>query len=228
MSREGFFEPVCATAGGGMENVMKRNPVITIARQYGSRGSDIAKRLGEILGIKAYDKELIQLAAERSGYHRDVLEKADEKAAGSLLYAIATSAPSMFGGFGGHYDIPINDKLFIVQNNVIQELAASEQCIIIGRCGDYALRNFEDKLCIFIYADIEDRVKYISDIKGISESEAELLISKEDKRRASYYNFYTGQKWGAPDRYAASINSSKFGIEGTAQIIADMVKRVSE
>ena len=205
---------------------MYKNPVITIARQYGSGGREIGEKVAEILGIKAYGKELIDMAAQKSGYHPDMLKKADERAAGSLLYSLAVGA-SVAGGVAGHYDIPINDKLFIVQNDIIKELAEKEQCIIIGRCGDYALRNFDNKISIFIHADFEWRKKRISEKNGVSVKEAENLIVKEDKYRANYYNFYTGHKWGASERYAATFNTSVFGVDATAQIIADMIKDMS-
>lgn len=203
-----------------------KNPVITIARQYGCEGHRIGEKVAERLGIPFYDKELITLAAQKSGYHPEALKNADEKAAGSLLYTLATGA-SALGGIVGHYDIPINDKLFIVQNDIIKELAEKEQCVIIGRCGDYALRNFENKLTVFIYADIKDRIRHIAEVEGVSEDAAENLVSKEDKRRASYYNFYTGQKWGVPERYSLCLSSSVFGLDGCADVIVDVVKKLS-
>ena len=206
---------------------MYKNPVITIARQYGSGGREIGEKLALMLGIKAYGRELIDIAAEKSGYHPEMLTKVDERAAGSLLYSLAVGA-SLSGGIAGHYDIPINDKLFIVQNEIIKELAENEQCIIIGRCGDYALRDFDNKISIFIHADLDSRIKRISEIKGVSEKEAESLIAKEDKYRSNYYNFYTGQKWGASERYSATFNSSALGIDATVRIIADMVKALSK
>ena len=205
---------------------MHNNPVITIARQYGSGGREIGEKVAELLGIKAYGKELIDLAAEKSGYHPDMLQKADERAAGSLLYSLAVGA-SVAGGIAGHYDIPINDKLFIVQNDIIKELASKEQCIIIGRCGDYALRNFENKISVFIHADFDWRKKRIAEKNGVSEKEAENLIIKEDKFRANYYNFYTGHKWGASERYDATFNSSILGVDEIARIIAAMAKSKS-
>ena len=202
-------------------------PVITIARQYGSGGREIGEKLAQMLGIKAYGKELIDMAAEKSGYHPEMLTKADERAAGSLLYSLAVGA-SVAGGIAGHYDIPINDKLFIVQNEIIKELAEKEQCIIIGRCGDYALSDIKNKITVFIHADLESRVKRISALKGVSEKEAESIIVKEDKYRSNYYNFYTGQKWGACERYSAAFNSGVLGVDATARIIADMVKELSK
>lgn len=202
---------------------MHNNPVITIARQYGSGGREIGEKVAELLGIKAYGRELIDLAAEKSGYHPDMLHKADERAAGSLLYSLAVGA-SVAGGIAGHYDIPINDKLFIVQNDIIKELADKEQCVIIGRCGDYALRNYENKISVFIHADYDWRKKRVMERNGVSEKEAENLIVKEDKYRANYYNFYTGHKWGASERYDATFNSSILGIDEIARIIAEMAK----
>lgn len=205
---------------------MYKNPVITIARQYGSEGHRIGEKVAACLGIPFYDKELISLAAQKSGYHPDALKQADEKAAGSLLYTLATGG-SALGGMMGHYDIPINDKLFIVQNDIIKELAQKEQCVIIGRCGDYALRNFDNKLTVFIYGDVKERIRHIAEEEGVSEEAAENMIAKEDKRRASYYNFYTGLKWGVPERYSLCLNSSVLGVDGCAEVIVDVVRKLS-
>ena len=205
---------------------MYNKPVITIARQYGCEGHKIGEKVAEILNIPFYDKELIALAAQKSGYHPETLKHADEKASGSLLYTLATGATSL-GGMIGHYDIPINDKLFIVQNDIIKELAEKEQCVIIGRCGDYALRNFVNKVTVFIYGDVRERVRHIAEVEGVSESVAEGMVAKEDKRRAGYYNFYTGLKWGVPERYSLSLNSSVLGIDGCAEMIVDAVLRIS-
>ncbi len=205
---------------------MYKNPVITIARQYGSGGREIALKVAEILGIKAYGKELIDMAAEKSGYHPDMLKKADERAAGSLLYSLAVGS-TVAGGLAGHYDIPINDKLFIVQNEIINDLAQKEQCVIIGRCGDYALRDFQNKITVFIHADMDSRIERIMKINNVSKSEAESLINKEDKRRANYYNFYTGKKWGSLDRYNLALNSSVIGIDESAKIIAGIARDFS-
>lgn len=205
---------------------MYKNPVITIARQYGSGGREIALKVAEILGIKAYGKELIELAAEKSGYHPEMLKKVDERAAGSLLYSLAMGSATS-GGLAGHYDIPINDKLFIVQNEIINDLAKNEQCVIIGRCGDYALRDFPNKITVFIHADMDSRIERIMKINNVSKNEAESLIAKEDKRRANYYNFYTGKKWGTLDRYNLALNSSVIGIDESAKIIASIARDFS-
>lgn len=199
------------------------HPVITIARQYGCGGHEIGNKVAQALGIKVYDKELIHLAAEKSGYHPDMLRRVDEQASASLLYTLATGA-STIGGLSARYDIPINDKLFIVQNEIIRELANEGPCIIIGRCGDYALKDYDNKLCFFLYGDMPARVARVAKENGISEDEAEKLISKQDKKRANYYNFYTGQKWGSYERYTASFNASVLGTDKTADLIISMAK----
>ena len=205
---------------------MYKNPVITIARQYGSGGREIALKVAEILGIKAYGKELIELAAEKSGYHPEMLKKVDERAAGSLLYSLAMGS-AVTGGLAGHYDIPMNDKLFIVQNEIIKELAEKEQCVIIGRCGDYALRDFPNKITVFIHADMDSRIERIMKINNVSCDEAEGLIEKEDKRRANYYNFYTGKKWGSIEQYTLTLNSSVVGVDESAKIISHIARDFS-
>ncbi len=200
------------------------NLVITIARQYGSGGREIGVRVAELLGIKAYNKELITMAAQKSGIAADVAGKVDERATSSLLYTLAMGSSS-YGSINVGYDVPVNDKLFIAQSDVIKELAENEDCVIVGRCADYVLRDHAKRISFFIYADHETRVRRIMNRQGVSENEARELIKKTDRRRANYYNFYTGRKWGKYDHYSVSIDSSLLGIEGTARVIADIAKR---
>jgi cytidylate kinase len=202
---------------------MNNKIAITISRQYGSGGREIGVKLAEMLGIKSYDKELIDIVSQKSGIATDVLQSADEKAANSLLYTLATGS-SMHGSSLFGIDIPINDKLFIAQSGIIKEIAENESCIIIGRCADYVLRKNPQALKFFIYADIDSRIDRISTRQNISASQAKSLIESTDKRRSSYYNFYTGRKWGRFEYYDVSINSSLLGIEKTAQVLYDIVQ----
>lgn len=202
---------------------MKDHFVITIARQYGSGGREIGKRVAEILGIKSYDKELITMAAQKSGLHAHVAHHADEQATNSLLYTLAMGSAT-FNTVNYNMDVPINDKLFITQSDIIKGLVQEEDCVIVGRCGDYVLRNYDNRLSIFIYADMSCRIRRIAEVDGISENEAKERIKKTDKRRINYYNFYTGRKWGAFENYHASFNSSALGLEDTAQTIAAMAR----
>ena len=210
-----------------MEQNMSEKFVITIARQYGSGGREIGQRVAEILGIKSYDKELITMAAQKSGLHANVAHHADEQVTNSLLYTLAMGSGA-FTTANFSTDMPINDKLFITQSDVIKGLVEENDCVVIGRCGDYVLRNYDNRLSIFIYADLDCRVRRISELNQVSEHEARDMIKKTDKRRINYYNFYTGRKWGAFENYHASFNSSVLGVEKTAQMIAAMAKIAME
>jgi cytidylate kinase len=205
------------------------NISITIGRQFGSGGREIGVRVAEMLGARLYDKELIHLAAEKNGVNPDYLRRVDEKATNSLLYTLALGS-NFFGTamtFG--YKPPLNDKLFLLQSDVIRRIANEGSCVIIGRCADYVLREHTNRLSIFIYGDLPHRKARIMERhEGMSESAALDLINKTDKRRSSYYNFYTGNKWGKYDNYHLAINSSLLGIEGTVALIADCARRMVE
>lgn len=203
------------------------NTIITIARQYGSGGREIGERVAEILGIKTYDKELIRMAAAGTDIHEQALEKADEKAASSLLYTLAMGSNSFAGFHTASYNLPINDKLFILQSDVIREIAERESAVIIGRCADYVLRKNENRLSVFIYADIDRRrERVLARHPELKASEVIDVINKTDRRRSSYYNFYTGSKWGKYDNYHLALDSGRLGVETCAQIIADCVRKM--
>ncbi len=197
---------------------------ITIGRQYGSGGKEIGKHLGELLGFRVYDKELLFLAAQKNGINPDALRRVDEKASNSLLYTLAMGS-SLYGARHFGVDVPINDQLFITQTDIIKQAAEEENCIFVGRCADYVLRNYKHRISIFVYADKELRIARISEELGIDRSEALALINKTDKRRINYYNFYTGKKWGRCENYHLSVDSGLLGIEGSAQMLADIVRR---
>ena len=205
---------------------MAKKLVITIARQYGSGGREIGERIAELLGIPIYDKELIKEAAANGNLSEDVLKNVDESAANSLLYTLAMGSNLMgHNAFG--YKMPINDKLFILQSDVIKKYAENGSCVIIGRCADFVLNGKENVLRLFIYGDLEHRKARIAERHPeIKSSQIVDVINKTDKRRASYYNFYTGNKWGKYDNYDMAINSSTLGIAGTAEIIAEYARKI--
>ena len=199
--------------------------IITIARQYGSGGREIGERVAELLGIVKYDKEFVTMAAEKeSALDAQALEKVDERATSSLLYTLAMGS-NLFHTPHASPALPLNDKLFAIQCSIIRSVAEKdESCVMIGRCADYVLREHPNRLSVFIYADLDARKKRVAERHNVKESEALDLINKTDRRRASYYNFYTGNKWGKYDNYHIAINSAVLGIEGTAQLIADMAR----
>lgn len=208
---------------------MSKKVVVTIARQYGSGGREIGERVAALLGIPLYDKELIKEAASKGNISEEVLRGADESAANSLLYTLAMGSNVLGATMHFGYKMPINDKLFILQSEVIKAYAKEGSCVIIGRCADYVLRDEKTVFRIFIYGDLDHRQERIaSRHPELKSSQIIDVINKTDKRRASYYNFYTGNKWGKYDNYDMAINSSTLGLEGTAQIIAASVKKLIE
>ena len=208
---------------------MSKRLIITVARQYGSGGREIGERVAEILGIPLYDKQLIADAASKGNLNVDVLKKTDETAANSLLYTLAMGSNVVGTTMHFGYKMPINDKLFILQSEVIKEYAKGGSCVIIGRCADYVLREDKDLFRLFIYGDVDHRKLRVAERHPeIKTSQIVDVINKTDRRRASYYNFYTGNKWGKYDNYDMAVNSSTLGIEGTAQLIASCAKRLME
>ncbi len=206
---------------------MSKKVVVTIARQYGSGGREIGERIAEILGVPLIDKELIKDAASKGELNEDIIKSADESAANSLLYTLAMGSNVLGTTIHFGYKMPINDKLFILQSDAIKEYAAKGSCVIIGRCADYVLRDEPNLFRIFIYGDLDHRKERVAarhpEIKNTQVID---VINKTDKRRSSYYNFYTGKKWGKYDNYDMAVNSSTFGIEETARIIAAAVQRL--
>ncbi len=208
---------------------MKKKIIITIARQYGSGGREIGELVAEKLGIALYDKELITEAATRGSLDENVTKIADESAANSLLYTLAMGSNVLGTTMHFGYKMPLNDKLFILQSEVIKEFAKGKSCVIIGRCADYVLRDEEKLLRIFIYGDLDHRQARVAERHPeLKSSQIIDVINKTDKRRSSYYNFYTGNKWGKYDNYDIAVNSSTLGIEGTANLICACVKKLIE
>ena len=204
---------------------MSKNILITIARQVGSGGREVGELVAKNLGIDYHDKSLINMAAEKSGLSPEVLHNTDEKATPSFLYSIAMGGMGMVPfTHGMPYDTPINDRLFVLQSGIIEELAKSHSCVFIGRCADFVLRDFDNVLRVFVYADIEKRAETIAKRNDISISEARHLATKLDKKRSNYYGYYTSKKWGRSENYDLMIDTTKIGVEGAAKIIEEYVK----
>ena len=197
--------------------------VVTIARQFGSGGRKIGKKVADKLGVPFYDTKLITLAAKESGIDPDVLKSVDEKAANSLLYALSIGAASSYDVFGTEPPMPMNDKLFLIQHDIIKKVSA-DPCVIVGRCSDYILRDRTDCVKIFIYADMKYRKKYAKDVYRISEDKVEGVINRMDKSRANYYQFYSDNDWGDMKNYDLCLNSGKLGVDGCVRLIVSYLK----
>ena len=196
---------------------MKNNFIITIGRQFGSGGREIGEALANKLGIPYYDKELISLAAKESGMEAEVFNNVDERATNSLLYSLSMGLYSFGSNFSNSGDLPVNDRLYILQHQIIKKLASEGPCVIVGRCADYVLKDFDNCINVFIHANMEYRKKRAIEIHDVKKNKAEQIINKTDKVRANYYGFYSGQKWGQAQNYDLSIDSSKLT---TSQAVA--------
>lgn len=221
--RGGRYGPGAARHFDERQGNPMKHTVITIARQYGSGGRVIGKKLAEELGVPFYDKELITLAAQKSGASSEVLENVDEKAANSLLYAFC------MGGVGAMMNLnagnlPINDSLYLTQSQIIRDAAAEGSCVVVGRCADYILRENPHRISFFIYADMEHRMDRVKNVYGVEEDKLEEYILKKDKQRANYYNYYTSRKWYRFENYDLSVDSGTLGIDNTVQIMKQYIQ----
>ena len=198
--------------------------IITIGRQFGSGGRSIGEKLAKKLGVSFYDKELISIAAKESGMDPEVFKGVDEKAANSLLYSLSMGLYSFGSGFSAMGDLPVNDKLYLLQHKIIKEIAEKESCVIVGRCADYVLRENPNCVNIFVYANMEYRKEQSIKKHGIDAVRAEHIINKTDKSRANYYSFYSGQKWGMAENYDLCIDSSKLIEEKIVDLIAQYIQ----
>lgn len=200
------------------------NSVITIGREFGSGGREIAMKLGEELGIKVYDKELLQRAAKESGICEELFQTHDEKPTNSFLYSLVMDTYSLGYSSGTYTDMPINHKVFLAQFDAIKKIAEEGPCIMVGRCADYALESFKHCVNIFIHADLDARIRRIARIYDLTDAKAKDMIVKNDKKRASYYDYYTNKRWGEAQSYDFCLNSSKLGIDGTVEAIKHLTK----
>ena len=191
---------------------------INIGRQLGSGGRAIGRLLADSMGARYLDRELLTLAADRSGLSPEIFERTDEHK--GFLHTLAGSLFPAFSAHTGCYDESVNDDtLFRLQSEAIRRAAQEAPCIIIGRCADYVLRDMPRTVNVFVVADRRDRIARLCRMNNITEAEAARRIDKGDQRRAEYYNFYTQQRWGAAETYDLCLNTSLFGIERTAEII---------
>ena len=181
--------------------------IITIGRQFGSGGRVIGKELAKRLGFDYYDKELLSEAAKVSGLDCSCFEQADEKELFSIPNIFSTNWLSF--GFGDDSNSSMSSEhIFKCQSDVIRMIAEKGNCIIVGRCADYVLRDFPNCINLFLHAPLEARVERVMARDKISEKEAMAIVKRHDKQRASYYNFFTDKTWGDGKSYHFSIDSS--------------------
>ena len=190
--------------------------VISIGRQHGSGGREIARLLAQELGIKCYDKEIVDEAAKHSDFSRDLINAYDEKRMSAfMLHA---------GGYGLNENFRLNMQVVSAQFDAIREIASKGDCIFVGRCADYILRDRSDLVSVFILGDMDERLKCLERRQGLDVATARKKIKEVDKDRSSFYKYYSDQVWGDAQNYDLCINSSRLGVEGTGKVIMDYIK----
>ncbi|WP_302558158.1 AAA family ATPase [Holdemania filiformis] len=194
---------------------MTNNRIVTISRQFGSGGRTVGKQLAVQLGIPCYDQELIEKLAQASGFTPEMVAKQQEASPYSSHWAFALSEGQFMGA-------SIQDQLWQLQRKIILELAEKESCVIVGRCADVILKDHADCLTAFIKEKKAKRAKRIVEVYGETEVAIEKRIRDKDKRRAVYYEFYTGQTWGLAENFHVALDSGELGIERCVDILADL------
>ena len=194
---------------------MAGKEIITIGRQFGSGGHEVGRRLAAELGLKLYDKELLKMMAQESNICEQVLEDYDEKNTGSLLYSIMMDVyPSM-----NYVGNTLQRQIYQAQYDTIRKIGEKGGCVIVGRGADYILRDHSRLTSVFIHASDEFRIGRIMEYEHVTAQKAKDIIVKADKKRASFYNFQTENKWGSVSSYNLSLDTSDIGIDGCVNVI---------
>ncbi len=205
---------------------MAHKSIVTIGRQYGSGGREIGEKVAAALGIPFYDKELLGRAAKESGLCQELFENQDEKPTSSFLYSLVMDTYSMGYASSTMQTMPLNHKVFLAQFHAIQKIAQEGSCVMVGRCADYALEENPNRIAVFLYGDMDKRVRRIATLYDLTDAKAKEAIQKNDKQRASYYNYYTNKRWGDIHSYDLLASTSVLGVDGTVKLLCDYVEQV--
>lgn len=198
--------------------------IIAIERQYASGGKLIAERAAELLGIKSHSDDILEAAAERLGTTSDKLRHIEEDATNSLLYSLAYAVRT---SDTLHDSMSPEQRLFLTESEIIKEIAENESCIFVGRCAASILREREDCLRVFIYADEDFRKNLATTHYGIAEDKVAGVLKKQDRRRGNFYNMNSDIKWDERSAYDLLINSSSLGLENAAAMLSETYKVLS-
>ena len=197
--------------------------IIIIGRQLGAGGQIVGRRLAEIFNAQFYDRELLNLAAKESGFSEKFIEQNDESK--SFLKPLSHIRALQLLGLGLYNDEFSQESLFQFQSEAIRKAAESGPCVFVGRGADYVLRDYDNVYNIFLTAPLTDRVKRVMERLGYDEKKATSFLHRKERQRRDFYNFFTGRQWGVAENYDLCIDSSILGDEGTAQFIADFIRK---
>ena len=201
-----------------------KKKIVTISRQYGSGGRYIGENLAKAMGVPCYDEKLIDMVAKESGFAQSFVAEKGERMTGSLLFNIASSLSFANNVFSTNNGVTLQDEIYFTQNRIIKELADKGLCVIVGRCADYIVREREDCLNVFIFADNESKIERAEKYFNITREEAPAVLKKKDKARANHYKYYTDQEWGMASNYDLCLNSGLIGIEGCVKAIQQVLE----
>ena len=199
--------------------------VITVSRQFGSGGRTIGHEVAKRLGWDFYDKELVKKIAAESGLAESYILESGEYACSTNSFLFSWAMNSAGGRSGS---LPMSDQLFIIQNNIIRDLAEKGNCVIVGRCSDYALRDRDDCLHTYVHADTAFRADRIVRLYGERTDTPEKRLKEKDDKRKTYYRHYTGRIWGVADNYDLSLDTGRLGVEHCAEIVAKVVEELNK
>ena len=208
---------------------MTENTIITIGRQFGSGGHKIGNMLSERLDIPLYDYNLIRMAARELNVTDEAARQVDETILGRFLsaYVVGTGDYTAFMT-DDVYGVPLSDRMYNVQTEIIKKLADRGPCIFVGRCADYILGDYSNMINTFIYAYKDDRINRIMKLYNLNEKQAKDRIKKVDKERKLYYEAHTGREWGAIESHEILLNASLTGIDGAVEILEALFKKKQE
>ena len=198
--------------------------IITISREFGSGGREIGRILSQQLDIPFYDKELLELASKESGICEELFVKNDESYTNSFLFSLVMGNYPVSADGRINPDLPLNHKIFLAQFDTIRKIAEKGPCVIVGRCADYVLKAHPNVVNFFLTGNMPEKKARILKRYDIEKNKAEDFIKKTDKRRASYYNYYTDLKWGNASNYDLCINTSKTGIDGAVELMKEYIR----
>ncbi len=197
-----------------------KNTIITISRQIGSGGRSAGRELAKMLDVPFYDRAIVDLAAKESGMDAEFIENGEQMITSSMLFNVAAMG---YGGYFTDAGNTLTDKIYMAESKVIRSIAEKGPCVIVGRCADYILRDY-DCLNVFMYADMDTRIERLCEERKITEKEAMKLIKASDKRRSRHYEHYTGKTWGKMTNYHLCIDGGKTGY----LLAAELMKKVLE
>ncbi len=199
--------------------------IITIARQYGSSGRVIGRKLAEQLKIRYYDREILRLASNESGIDEELFFKADEKLKQSFFNLIARKKYKESWISPDSDEFTSDDNLFHFQAKIIRGLAEKESCVIIGRCADYILRDCPDVVRVYVHAPFEARLKAVLELSPLSEEEARKQMEKTDRLREEYYSYYTGGRcWHSADNYDLCLDTSRLDVDACVELLVQYMQ----